>query len=318
MSTFEKHLKKISKLISFCNCNSSHSHETNATLTTKSIERLSQSIYDNCEFHGELRLFDIGCSYGTFLLQAKDYLERLNKEAKQNEVKMYFTGCDNSKMRIMLGASFITRLIGDRTIEDLPNFRTLIFHQSILERTTLENTDIIYMYDKAFNPPLLIHCLLVIIKSKDVKWIITCKKGDKEFNFSTLIKQTKFFKVLDKIQNIRMAGSGESDTFVIYQKNHDVNNEFLTCKDETSTFLSRIGVKTKLCGQVIETYFGKEKNNFNVIKSHFSTNAGWETYYKNLGDTTCLTRRDAQRKCQLKKGVINYSDTTRKRKRNEK
>ena len=176
---------------------------------------LCKSISENCNLDRKLRLFDIGCSYGTLLLQAKDYLERLNKEAKQNEVKMYFTGCDNSKLRITVGAQFITGLICNRTVEDLPNFRTLIFHQSIFERTSLEHIDIIYMYDKAFNPCLLIHCLLIIIKSKDVKWIITCKKSDSLFKFPKVIEQTECFKELDRISNIKMAGSGESDTFIV-------------------------------------------------------------------------------------------------------
>ena len=281
---------------------------------------LCKSILENCNLDRELRLFDIGCSYGTLLLQAKDYLERFYKEQKGKEIKVYAYGCDNSLQRITLGAGFIKDLIDDGHVKDLANFRTLIFHQNILERASLEQIDFIYMYDKAFDPFLLIHCLLIAIKSKDVKWIMTCKKSgwwkkQLRFDFQDVIKKTNCFKELHKIGNIKMSGSGESDTFIIYQKNHDVNNEFLTSQVKTREFLRTIGVHDALHDEVITTYFGKGGDNFEVFERHsYSSSVEWNRYYKKLADVECLQQRDSKRACQLHNGPVNYSDTRRRKK----
>ena len=262
---------------------------------------LCESIAKNCNLDRELRLFDIGCSYGTLLLQAKDYLERFYKQ-KGKEIKVYAYGCDNSSQRITLGAGFIKDLIDEGHIKDLANFRTLIFHQDILKRTSLEQIDFIYMYDKAFEPFLLIHCLLIAIKSKDVKWIMSCKKKvswkkQLKFDFQDVIQKTNCFEELCKIGNVRMAGSGESNTFIIYKKKHGVNNEFLTSQVKTREFLRTIGVNDALHDDVIKIYFGKEGDNFEVHS--YSSGVEWNKYYKKLADVECLQQRDSKRACQL-------------------
>ena len=82
-------------------------------MTEKSIQGICEKIIDSCEFEGSIKLFDIECSYGTFLLQAKLELEKQYNIKYNDKVKVYATGCDYSLKHITLGRSLIKQHIND-------------------------------------------------------------------------------------------------------------------------------------------------------------------------------------------------------------
>ena len=230
-------------------------------MTEKSIQGICEKIIDSCEFGGSIKLFDIGCSYGTFLLQAKLKFEKSYNIKHNNKVKVYAAGCDYSLKRITLGGSLIKQNINDCEPSEMVDFRTLIFQQNIYERTSLKQTNIIFMFDKAFDPYLCLHCLFIAINSADVQYIVTCKKAvgwnyRSKFNFQQIILKTKVFELKGQFKNGKMTGSGESaHTFNIYEKISFRNNNLVESEKDMNLFLAQVDIPNPCAEEVINNFF---------------------------------------------------------------
>ena len=111
---------------------------------------------------------------------------------------------------------------------------------------------------------------------------MTWKEGA-NFNFQRVILETGFFEVKSRIPNGKMSGSGESDTFYLYEKLHNMDNKLLTSRKQTKVFLSKIGVPDVLATNVINTYFDEQQNTFDIWETHnHSSEEGWRAYYEQL------------------------------------
>ena len=108
-----------------------------------------------------------------------------------------------------------------------------------------------------------------------------------------------------------MSGSGEKDSFYIYEKVDF--NKFLTDESKTRAFLRRTELHEILHDTVIENYF-RTKENGPDVRNNYSSSEELKEYYNQLAKEENLEETASKRSCQIEKGPINYSDKRRRKK----
>ena len=248
-------------------------YQTNATITGKSIRKLTDHMVEKKILLDNSLFLDCGSSYGSLLLNVVNI-------CKDKNISIKGYGIEYAKIRHSLGCESMVKCIEGSTsqwISDM-NFNVEIVHRNLLDyfRITKEGLNhdtngsrIMFAFDKAFDGNLLIHLTLLAINSDDIDFFITCRETFESKKHKCHLETKSFvnengkiggvtrngffhrelldhmkFKHHSKVSNVFMNGSNESaGTFHIYDIRHchkTIDNNFL--KELWTTFLSKNGI----------------------------------------------------------------------------
>lgn len=174
---------------------------------------------------GSVKWHDLGCSYGSLAWIVcqivKQKLPKLDFVARGDELELerFVQGAYYSL--IMLRKDFNT------TKEYLLSYKCQLRHRNITEQKTIDS-EIIFVFDKAFIPSLCLHILLIVIASEEVKYFITCKPshsteyGSDCFKYGEIIKACGCFTLLGQVDGCKMNGGECSGTFSFYARDTEL------------------------------------------------------------------------------------------------
>jgi hypothetical protein len=172
--------------------------QTNATLVRKSVVRFASQV--SMYVRNGDRIVDLGSSYGSLIWIIVSILNTMGKNVSGE-------GWEYGVERHKLGTSSTLRMLKD-TFAIMPEHRSLLsFSVDLKWRDIFEwqsigqSNTIAFCFDKVFPPELLLHILLMIINSKQIRLFISCKEIFSRGNHKCKLYSCEF-KYADLMQHL--------------------------------------------------------------------------------------------------------------------
>ena len=242
----------ITKIFKFAWDLQADGENTNATLTSQSIIKLSRFLLSSKALKNGDAILDCGSSYGSLPLQL---INAINVE--DNNISVRGFGMEYANIRHILGSFCFHKMISLlRSMSYMPlrSFDCRLINRNLLHITQVSaGINLMLSFDKVFDPELLIHLLLVALNSPGVKYFLTCRdsfhsqrhgihiKGTRHcFRYGDLMKYLGF-SYIGTSQALKMNGGENGGKFSLYSVPHKVvDSEFLQSLQDS--FISKLEV----------------------------------------------------------------------------
>jgi len=229
--------------------------QTNATLVRGSLIKFSKALVHLLEPND--RIVDLGSSYGSLIWIVVSIINAFN-----GELNISGEGWEYSDKRHKLGCASTCQMLNEVSGMEyklLAKYDVDLRHNDIFEFKDLgPSNKVAFCFDKVFPADLLLHILLIVIQSKNIRLFISCKehvsKGKNkcmlhgsEFKYNEIMDYLKtYFRKKKMLNGYQMRFSSESaGSFAVYEVIEHTIVDDVFFNQLYESFLSKRGLNHK-------------------------------------------------------------------------